>query len=330
MKFTNFLSDQKWMVLTFAIVLFFIVILISVDPKLHISFGSIIYLVTLSIIIFSGFLMVSYFIKKSQLDKWEQLPLDKVHSDSFPLAGSYEQQIYLESIKRLNDQYLLKTHLRDEENKEQLEFMTQWFHEIKTPIAVSHLLLETEIHSPSLQEEINKIEGYVEQALYFSRLHEFNKDYIIEEINLEDSLKEIIKAESKTFISKRIKVTFDTQQMKISSDKKGLAFIIKQILLNSLKYSNDHTEIHLMINNGTRQLIIKDQGIGIPPEDLPRVFEKGFTGKNGRIVQRSTGMGLYLAKKTAEKLGHELTILSTVGTGTQAVLHFPERVHLYD
>ncbi|WP_413299402.1 sensor histidine kinase [Bacillus sp. 1P10SD] len=329
MKLSHFLSDQKWFVLTFSFVLLFTVILISVDPKLHISLGSLVYLVILSIMVYCGCFLGTYFFKNYQLKKWKQLPSNGYYSDSIPLAVTHEQQIYIDAMKRLSEQYLMNNHMRDEENKEQLEFMTQWFHEIKTPIAVSRLLLETEVDSPSLLDEINKIEAFVEQALYFSRLHEFNKDYMIEEINLEKCLKEMIKAESKTFISKRIKVSFKTSQLTVISDQKGLIFIIRQLLLNSLKYSDNHSEISFSINQENRTLTIRDHGIGIPPEDLPRVFEKGFTGKNGRAYQRSTGMGLYLAKKTADKLGHELSIFSTVCSGTEAILYFPERYNLY-
>jgi signal transduction histidine kinase len=329
MKFSHFLSDQKWFLLTFLIVLLFMVILISVDPKLHISTGSLVYLVLLSIIVFSVFFIGSYLYKNYQLVKWKQLPSNGYFSDSIPLPVTHEQEIYIETMKRLSEQYVMSNHLRDEEKKDQLEFMTQWFHEIKTPIAVSRLLLETEVDSPSLQAEIDKIEAFVEQALYFSRLNDFNKDYIIEEIHLEKCIKNIIKAESKSFISKKIKVSIETSQLTVISDLKGLNFIIRQILLNSLKYSDEYSEISFTINPEKRTLTIIDQGIGIPPEDLPRVFEKGFTGKNGRTNQRSTGMGLFLAKKTAEKLGHDLSITSTVGVGTQAILYFPQRYNIY-
>ncbi|MEH7356944.1 sensor histidine kinase [Neobacillus drentensis] len=323
MTFKHYLSDQKWLLFTFYFILLFISTLISVDPKLRVTMGSLLYMAIVSTIIFNVYFLGSYFYKKHQLEKWEQFALDGL--GTYPEAKTFEQKVYAQSLRHASDNYLKQIQKRNESAKEQLEFMTQWFHEIKTPIAVSRLLLETEVESTSLQEEINRIESYVEQALYFSRLHDFNKDYVIQEIDLKKLIKEIVMAESKTFISKKIKVEMPKINLTVLSDKKALTYIIRQLLLNSLKYTNEHGEISLTLNLKTKQLTLRDNGMGIPAEDLPRVFEKGFTGKNGRTHQRSTGMGLYLAKKTVEKLGHDISLSSQVGIFTEAILTFPER-----
>ncbi|WHY75125.1 sensor histidine kinase [Neobacillus sp. WH10] len=323
MTFKQYLYDQKWLLFTFYFILFFISTLISVDPKLQVTVGSLLYMAIVSTIIFNVYFLGSYFYKKNQLEKWEPFALDGL--GTYPEAKTFEQKVYVQTLSNVSDNYLKQIQKRNESAKEQLEFMTQWFHEIKTPIAVSRLLLETEVESPSLQEEINRIESYVEQALYFSRLHDFNKDYVIQEIDLEKLIKEIVMAESKTFISKKIKVEMPKINLTVLSDKKALTYIIRQLLLNSLKYTNEHGEISLTINPKTKQLTLRDNGMGIPAEDLPRVFEKGFTGKNGRTHQRSTGMGLYLAKKTVEKLGHDISLSSQVGIFTEAILTFSER-----
>lgn len=322
MTFKHYLSDQKWLLFTFYFILLFISTLISVDPKLQVTMGSILYMAIVSTIIFNVYFLGFYFNKKTQLEKWEQFALDGL--GTCPEAKTFEQKVYVQTLRNVSDNYLKQIQKRNESAKEQLEFMTQWFHEIKTPIAVSRLLLETEVESLSLQEEMNRIEGYVEQALYFSRLHDFNKDYVIQEIDLEKLIKEIVMAESKTFISKKIKVEMPKINLTVLSDKKALTYIIRQLLLNSLKYTNEHGEISLTLNPKTKQLTLRDNGMGIPAEDLPRVFEKGFTGKNGRTHQRSTGMGLYLAKKTVEKLGHDISLSSQVGIFTEAILTFSE------
>ncbi|QCJ42731.1 HAMP domain-containing histidine kinase [Bacillus sp. S3] len=327
MTFKQHLSDQKWLLLTYHFNLLFISIVISVDPKLQVSLGSLLYMVIISLIIFQVYFIASYFYKKHQLEKWQQLTLDGF--SAYPDAKTFEQRIYLQSLHNVSDHYLTQIQDRNESAKEQLEFMTQWFHEIKTPIAVSRLLLETEVESPSLQEEMDRIEGYVEQALYFSRLHDFNKDYLIQEIEMENLIKEIVIVESKTFIAKRIKVNMPKKNVTVLSDKKALTYIIRQLLLNSLKYTNEQGEISFSIHPETKQLILRDNGIGIPAEDLPRVFEKGFTGKNGRSHKRSTGMGLYLAKKTTEKLGHDLFLTSLAGSYTEAILTFQEHEHSF-
>lgn len=318
MKFKHYIADQKWQLVTYFFVLLFITILVSVDPKLTVTGSSLIYLIFISSIIYASFFIGGYFLKNNQLKKWTTV-------QPFPAAATYEQEVYVQALKNLQDHYLDTIQEQNQTSKEQLEFMTQWFHEIKTPISVSRLLLETEIVSQSLKDEIDKIEGYVEQALYFTRLHEFNKDYIIQEIELEKIIKEIVKAEMKPFIAKKIKLTLNLKPSIILSDKKGLTYLIRQLLTNSLKYTDEHGEITITVNPKARELQIIDNGIGIPEEDLTRVFDKGFTGKNGRTHQRSTGMGLYLAKKTADKLGHTISIASTLGHGTTATIHFPVR-----
>ncbi|WML39824.1 sensor histidine kinase [Neobacillus sp. OS1-2] len=327
MKFKHYLSDQKWLLVTAFFILIIISVVVSVDPALHVSLDSLLYLISLSTIMFAVYFIGYYFQKKYQMKKWYQFAIDNL--GSFPEANTYEQQVYVQTLNRLSETYLKQIQMSNEAAKEQLEFMTQWFHEIKTPIAVSRLLLETEVESPSLQEEMNRIENYVEQALYFSRLHDFNKDYLIQEIDLEKLIKEIIIAESKTFISKKIKVEMPKINIPILSDKKALTYIIRQLLLNSLKYTKEYGLISLSLHPETKQLVLRDNGIGIPAEDLPRVFEKGYTGKNGRNHQRSTGMGLYLAKKTAEKLGHDLSISSKMGVYTEVIVTFSERDDSY-
>ncbi|MCH6265478.1 MULTISPECIES: sensor histidine kinase [Neobacillus] len=322
MKFRYYLIDQKWQLITFYSILGVISIIISVEPQLRVSYSSLLYFILLATFLYNLYFIGSFYRKKGQLRKWQSQDFE-----SIPASASFEQQIYSQVLRQLEEQYLRQIHERNDAAKEQLEFMTQWFHEIKTPIAVSRLLLETEIDSPSMQEEIDKIEGYVEQALHFSRLNDFNKDYLIQEIDLEKLMKEIIIGESKSFIGRKIKLDLQVSSLTVLSDKKGLTYIVRQVLSNALKYTKENGKITIIADPKSRNLIIRDSGIGIPAEDLPRVFEKGFTGKNGRGPQKSTGMGLYLAKKTAEKLGHTLILESATDNGTKAILHFPETVN---
>ncbi|WP_423802314.1 sensor histidine kinase [Neobacillus sp. SAB-20_R2A] len=319
MKFRYYVLDEKWQLITFYFILAVVSILISVEPSLKVSFGSLIYLVLLAVILYNIYFIGTYFRKNSQLQSWKSSTLENP-----PALITYEQQEYYQNLKVLETSYEIQIHERNEASKEQLEFMTEWFHEIKTPIAVARLLLETEIDSPSMREEIDKIESYVEQALHFSRLHDFNKDYLIQEIDLEKLIKEIVIDESKAFIGRMMKLDLQISPMTVLSDKKGLSYIVRQILSNALKYTKENGKITIITKPKSKKLIILDSGIGISAEDLPRVFEKGFTGKNGRGHHRSTGMGLYLSMKTAEKLGHNLSLESTSGIGTKATLHFPE------
>ena len=171
---------------------------------------------------------------------------------------------------------------------------------------------------------MDKIEYFIEQALYFSRLSNFNKDYLIQEMDLERMVKQTVKMHMKSFLAKKISLHLELDKFEVLTDKKGVLFIINQILSNSLKYSDDHGSITIMTDKNNRFLTIKDSGIGIDSSDIPRVFEKGFTGKNGRQLHSSTGMGLYLAKKTAEKLGHVMSITSEKDNWTEVRIYFPE------
>ncbi|WP_230200271.1 sensor histidine kinase [Bacillus niameyensis] len=210
--------------------------------------------------------------------------------------------------------------------KEWHEYMTTWVHEIKTPISVSKMIFESESSLDSLEEEMDKIEHLVDQALYYTRASDFSKDYFIQELDAESIIKEVIKGNRKLFISKKIKVQLNLSPLEVLTDKKGLLFIINQILSNSLKYTPPNGEIVIQIDTNKRKIIIHDNGIGISTEDLPRVFEKGFTGINGRQFSASTGMGLYLAKTIAGKLGHQLEIHSLEGTYTESSITFSKTV----
>lgn len=326
MRLFQYIADQRWLVITFLAIILFNILVILLDPAAHIHVSSVVYIAFISMLLASAYLAMQFFMKKKHIQRM----LDaKTMIQSYPAATSNEQEVYFKLLNEIHGQYLTDKEELRAEQKEHLEYMTSWFHDIKIPISVSRLILETEVASPSLEEEIRKIEDYVEQALYFSRLTEFNKDYLIQEIPLSKMIKETIKTDAKSFIAKKIKLNLQLCDVEVLSDRKGLSFIIRQLLMNALKYSSKHGEIRIEILKTEKTLVIRDHGIGISPEDLPRVFDKGFTGKNGREYQTSTGMGLFLAKKLADKLGHELTIHSVVGSYTEARLSFFDTYDLY-
>jgi signal transduction histidine kinase len=319
MKLVEFILDLKGTILTMFLLLLFVNLTILVDPKLHLSPDNLVYLNSTYIVMILFYLLLTYFIKRNQLNRLKME--NHLYVDSL-IPKSNEQKVYFEIIRKNNEHYLNQIRTLKQEQKEQLEYMTNWFHEIKTPIAVSRLLLETEVKSPSMIEEMDKIEHFVEQALYFSRLNEFHKDYLIQEVDIERLVKDVLKNDAILFINKKIRLNLHLNKLDVLSDKKGLMYIIRQILVNAMKYSEVNGELIIEIDVKNHQLIIRDHGIGIPTEDLDRVFEKGFTGINGRRQKNSTGMGLYLSKKMASKLGHELTITSKPECFTEVVIHF--------
>jgi len=216
---------------------------------------------------------------------------------------------------------------RDREN-EYREYIETWIHEIKTPIASTRLIIENNQNdvTRNIQEEIKKIEEYIEQVLYYSRSNNVSKDYLIKEVPLVDLVRKVIKRNSRDFISKGISVNLEKVEGTVFSDAKWLEFILNQLIGNAIKYireRNGKVIIHTVRNEHNIVLTIQDNGIGITEKDIHRVFEKGFTGENGRQFGKSTGIGLYLCKKLADQLGLGLTITSKAGEGTKVSIIFP-------
>ena len=208
------------------------------------------------------------------------------------------------------------------------EYIEMWVHEIKTPISSSKLIVENNKNNitENIDEELDKIDNYIEQVLYYSRSDNVEKDYIIKEIDLEPIVNSVILKNKKDFISKKIVLEMKDLNIKVNSDSKWLEYIINQIVVNSIKYSNkDNAKISIYSkkNKENVELYIEDNGIGIDEKDLSRVFEKAFTGLNGRKQYNSTGMGLYLCKKLCIKLDHDIFISSKKNEGTIVKLVFP-------
>jgi signal transduction histidine kinase len=175
-----------------------------------------------------------------------------------------------------------------------------------------------------LEDEIDKIDHYVEQALYYSRIDSFNRDYLITETALEPLIKASVKKYAKLFINKRIQFQLAGKPLFVHTDGKWLGYMIDQIVSNALKYTGENGRILFRCEEDAaeKRLVIEDTGIGIKAEDLPRVFDRGFTGGTGRIEAKSTGMGLYLARQMALKLSHRLSVDSVEGESTAFTLHF--------
>lgn len=216
---------------------------------------------------------------------------------------------------------------RDREN-EYREYIETWVHEIKTPIASAQLIIENNQNdiTRNIKDEIKKIEEYIEQVLYYSRSNNVSKDYLIKEVSLADLVKSVIRKNSRDFIRKGI--TIDIEQVKgtVYSDAKWLEFILNQLIGNAIKYNRERdgkVTINTIRNENNIVLTIGDNGIGIIDKDINRVFEKGFTGENGRKFGGSTGIGLYLCKKLAEQLGLGLFLTSKAEEGTKVSIIFP-------
>lgn len=204
------------------------------------------------------------------------------------------------------------------ENKNRLRDMTDyytfWVHQIKTPIAAMGLLLQEREDSGALEVELLKIEQYVEMVLSYLRLDSGSTDYVFQDCGLDGILRGVVRKLAKMFILKKISLDLRETGKTVLTDEKWLGFVVEQVLSNALKYTPEGGTIRVYGDRDT--VVIADSGIGIRPEDLPRVFEKGFTGYNGRTERKSTGIGLYLSKQVCERLGHGITVTSRPGQGT--------------
>ena len=205
-----------------------------------------------------------------------------------------------------------------------LDYYTLWVHQIKTPIAASRLLVaevsDREVKQ-QLEQEIFKIDSYTNLVLQYLRLESFHDDLVFEKVQVGDLVKEVVRKYALFFIQKGLTVNLHDLDKIIVTDKKWLLVVIEQILSNSLKYTK---EGGLEIYMEGQELCIKDTGIGIKNSDVLRVFERGFSGYNGRLTQQSSGLGLYLSKKISEELGHRIRIESEVGKGTTVRIKFAE------
>lgn len=202
------------------------------------------------------------------------------------------------------------------------DYFTLWAHQVKTPIAAMHLLLQAEKtpHSRELSAELFKIEQYVEMVLSYLRLGSDQTDYLFRRCDLDALVRACVRKYARLFILRKISLDFQPTGMTVVTDEKWLSFVIEQLLSNALKYTPVGGRIRILKDGPC--LVIADSGIGIRSEDLPRVFEKGFTGFNGREDKKSTGIGLYLCRQITNRLNHGLTISSRPGAGTRVYLHF--------
>lgn len=208
------------------------------------------------------------------------------------------------------------------------EYIETWIHEIKTPIASTKLIIENNQDEVTnkIDLQIDRIEGFVEQVLYYSRSNDVSKDYIIKPIHLNDVVRNVVKRNYRDFIHKKIKLDIKVISEIVYSDGKWLEFMLNQIIGNAIKYASSEAptiSIYSVKKANSVMLTIEDNGVGIVDKDINRVFQKGFTGENGRRFSKSTGMGLYLCEKLCFKLGMKITIDSKVNKGTKVTFIIP-------
>lgn len=221
----------------------------------------------------------------------------------------------LEVIRKLKESGMRLGDSMNMKYADMVDYYTMWAHQIKTPIASMHLILQKQDTEDSrrLRMELMRVEQYVEMVLCFLRLDSDSTDYVLKEYRLDDIIRPAIRKLAPQFIMKRLALVYDTIDKRVLTDEKWLGFVIEQVLSNAVKYTESGK---VKISCEGNKLIIKDTGIGIAPEDLPRIFDKGYTGFNGRMDRKASGIGLYLCRRICNNLGHTITAESVPGQGT--------------
>lgn len=327
MKFSEYVRD-KWFAISTGFLTCFLAaqfLWIMGTDKLVITVVAVLYFLGL-------FCTACYdcFRKKQYYDHlestWQELEEKSYLSEIIEEPDFYDGRLLYRIIKR-NGKYLNDV-IADQqlEMMEYKNYVQTWAHEIKTPIAVEHLIIDNHRGplTSSLEEEVEKIESYVEQMLYYTKSGSLESDYIIQPASLKHMVMEVIRKNTKMMVAAGILPRLENLDHEILTDTKWMVFILGQIVTNAVKYSDSSKKSCIFFRaeetaGDMVEFTVEDNGIGIPACDLSRVFQKGFTGENGRVVQKSTGMGLYLCKKLCDKMDIPLAIRSKQGEGTKLI-----------
>lgn len=329
MKFARYMQD-RWKTI---ILLLFGVVTIEIFLLLyHVSVFLHIYIL---FAVFAAFLLGSYLEYQSKksfyediLGKLNQLEEKYLIVEMLNPADTMEEQLLDGILQETNKAMLEKVNEYKYIQEEYKDYIELWIHEIKLPIATSKMIIENNKNdvTMSIDEEINEIEGYTEQALFYARSNHANKDYCVTECKVKDIVNESVKRNKQTLINKKIAIQIENADQTIYTDPKWVSFILNQIIQNSIKYRKETgAEICFTAEEKKDSVVlsIRDNGIGIRQGEVTRVFDKGFTGSNGRIGKKSTGIGLYLCKKLCDKLGLGIELSAEENVGTEVRIVFP-------
>lgn len=284
----------------------------------HIDFGAFGYAAVLAAVFIAGFAAVDF----RRYARRHMALMHLRHSISAGLYGLPEAASLLEAdyqalLSLLHEDRMRLQSEADSQRTELTDYITLWTHQIKTPIAAMRLLLqEREEPCGELEDELFQTEQYVGMVLQYLRVDGLSADLLLKEYPLDSLVRQAVRRLSPLFIRQKLALRLEDLPGTVLTDERWFVFVLEQLLTNALKYTPaGHIAIHTE-GSPPQALIIEDTGIGIRAEDLPRIFEKGFTGLNGRTDKRSTGIGLYLCKRTLDRLGHSIAVTSAPGEGT--------------
>ena len=283
----------------------------------HLPIGAVIYPTLLCAVIGAVIMLFDFLRVKREHEALSSIrSMTDIIAESLPKMDGIKDEDYQQILRLLSDEY---NHYRTQTNRkyaDMIDYYTVWAHQIKTPIASMRLHLQNEDSalSRTLTSDLHRIEQYVEMVLTFLRLNSESTDYVIKEYDLDKIIKQAVRKFSSDFIGRKLSLVYEPVNITVITDEKWLSFVIEQVLSNALKYTPAGSITITLENEKT--LRIRDTGIGIAPEDLPRIFENGYTGYNGRADKKASGIGLYLCKRICNNLGHTITARSIMDVGT--------------
>ncbi len=285
----------------------------------------------------AAFDLIRYYKKCRRLEA--ALQARESPGEQLPKAKSLPESLYQALVRTQEEEKRGLVTEYDEKRRDMADYYTMWIHQIKTPIAAMRLLLQDEAQGREVQgkgereaaEELFKIEQYAEMALHYARLDSLSSDLLFKQQEVFKIVKKALKKYGILFIGSKLFFSMEEFSCMAVTDEKWLCFVVEQLLSNALKYTREGgISIYGADARGERMagrvsfLVIEDTGIGIREADLPRIFERGFTGYNGRLDQKSTGIGLYLCRQIMDRLSHSIRVESAEGKGTKVILGFEQ------
>lgn len=263
------------------------------------------------------YFLIGYYKRRGRLRDFKRL-MECISQPeiALPAASDELEEDYQQLIGVLRDERIKTASEAENRYRQMMDYYTLWAHQIKTPIASMRLTLGTmdSVEARKLNSELTRIEQYVAMVLTYLRLDFDTSDYLFAEHEVDDIIRPVVRKFASEFIDRKLSLDYEPVNKKIVTDEKWFSFCLEQILSNALKYTGKGS-IRIYVDNDW--LVVEDSGIGIAPEDLPRIFEKGYTGFNGRVHEQATGIGLYLCKRICDGLGLDIKAESRLGEGTK-------------
>ena len=288
------------------------------------------YLLILELFVLGVIMPVDLIRYKARVKQVEDLLKRPVAEQSYNVeAKDILEERYVDLIHAQEKSRVDTENMSAKSSKDMEQYYNIWVHQIKTPISGMNVLLQSMEPTEEvgeLQNQLFSVEQYVDMALQYQKIKSTTNDFSFAEIPLNKVIRENIRKYARLFIAKKLAVRYEETALRVLTDEKWISFVLGQIITNAVKYSDKGSiTISACEDERNTYLSVKDEGIGISPEDLPRVFERGYTGYNGRADKKSTGIGLFLCKSVTRMLGHKIQISSEPGKGTEVTIIFSKQ-----